>query len=101
MKLFADDVVVLAGATGRVGRPLVGRLTAEGARLVLVSRSPRDLTERVLPIVADLTEPADGKRVIEEAVKQFGRIDAVISLAGGGSRFVPIVDSTPEDMNTS
>jgi NAD(P)-dependent dehydrogenase (short-subunit alcohol dehydrogenase family) len=101
MKLFEDDVVVLAGATGRVGRPLVGRLLDEGARVVLISRSAQERTERVLPIIADLANHTDGKRVIDEAVAQFGRIDAVISLAGGGTRFVPVVESTLEDMETS
>lgn len=101
MKLFADDVVVLAGGTGRVGRPLVGRLVEEGARVVLLSRSPHERTERVLPIVADLTQPHDGQRAVEEAVAQYGRIDAVISLAGGGSRFVSVVDSTIEDIEMS
>ncbi len=101
MKLFADDVVVLAGATGRVGRPLVNRLLEEGARIVLISRSLQEATERVTPIVADLTKPADGKRVIEETAKSHGRVDAVISLAGGGSRFVPVVESTIDDMETS
>ncbi len=101
MKLFEDDVVVLAGATGRVGRPLLGRLHDEGARVVLISRSPRESGEDVVPIVADLTNTADGKRVIDEAVAKFGRIDAVISLAGGGSRFVSVIDSTIDDMETS
>ena len=99
--MFEDDVVVLAGATGRVGRPLVGRLLDEGARLVLISRSPHESAERVLPIIADLTKGDAGKRVIDEAVAQYGRIDAVISLAGGGSRFVAVVDSTIDDMETS
>lgn len=101
MKLFADDVVILAGGTGRVGRPLVGRLVEEGARVVLISRSAHERTERVLPIIADLAQPNDGRRVVEEAVAQYGRVDAVISLAGGGSRFVSVVDSTLEDMETS
>ena len=101
MKLFEDDVVVLAGATGRVGRPLVDRLLEEGARVTLISRSPQERRERVLPIVADLAKGEDGKRVIDETVAHYGRVDAVISLAGGGTRFVSVVDSTLEDMETS
>lgn len=101
MKLFENDVVVVAGATGRVGRPLVGRLLEEGARVVLVSRSAQDRSERVLPIIADLAKTGDGERVIGESVAQFGRVDAVISLAGGGSRFVSVVDSTIDDIEKS
>lgn len=101
MKLFADDVIVVAGATGRVGRPLVGRLIEEGARVVLISRSAQEQVERVAPVVADLANPGDGKRVIDEATKKFGRVDAVISLAGGGTRFVSVVDSSLEDMEAS
>ena len=98
MKLFSNDVVVIAGATGRVGRPLVGRLIEEGARVVLISRSSQEPAEGVMPVIADLSKPGDGKRVIDEAVKTYGRVDAVISLAGGGSRFVSVVDSTIDDM---
>lgn len=101
MKLFANDVVVVAGATGRVGRPLVGRLTEEGARVVLISRSPQEPTEGVTPVVADLSKPGDGKRVIDETAKTYGRVDAVISLAGGGSRFVSVVDSTIDDIEAA
>ena len=101
MKLFADDVVILAGATGRVGRPLVQRLVNEGARVVLVSRSAHEPTERVLPIIADLTNARDGQRVTDETVAEYGRIDAVISLAGGGYKFVSIAESTLGDMETS
>ncbi len=100
MKLFEDDVVILAGATGRVGRPLVARLLDERARVALISRSPQERRERVLPIIADLTNHDDGRRVIEETVAHYGRVDAVISLAGGGTRFVSVVDSTLEDIET-
>jgi len=101
MKLFADDVVVVAGATGRVGRPLVGRLIEEGARVVLISRSTHEVAQGVKLVIADLSRPDDGKRVIDEAASGYGRVDAVISLAGGGTRFVPVVDSTLDDLQTS
>jgi NAD(P)-dependent dehydrogenase (short-subunit alcohol dehydrogenase family) len=101
------EVVVLAGGTGRVGGATLATLVARGAHVVLLSRErgravaaiEREVSagsrERVEAIAADLTDPTDATRAIDEVVAKFGRLDAVISLAGGGYAWGRIVDSTP------
>src|SRR5580704_16540156 len=37
---------------------------------------------RVVPVVADVTQEEDCARVVEAAVKQFGRLDILVSNAG-------------------
>ncbi len=105
---LAGNVVLFAGGTGRVGRATLERLIAEGARVAVVSRSlqraaalideiaPRD--ERCLPLEADLATAGEGESVVRATAAWGGRIDAVVSLAGGGSAFRSIVDSSFEDL---
>lgn len=106
------DAIVLAGATGRVGGATLRRLLECGARVLVVSRSahaaeraireaggaPGSLGAKAVACEADLATPAGGEAAAHEAVRRFGRIDAVVSLAGGGSRFVAVAESTPADL---
>ena len=112
MNELRDQVVVLAGATGRVGGAALRAFVDAGARVAVVSRSAEhartaiatyagDAAERVTVIEADLAVPEGGAGVAREAVKWGGRIDAAVSLAGGGSAFVSVVDSSFDDMQTS
>jgi NAD(P)-dependent dehydrogenase (short-subunit alcohol dehydrogenase family) len=109
--MLLDDVaLVLAGGTGRVGGPTLRTAVAEGARVLVLSRSREDaertitqtlepaLHERALPFEADLLREEDGEAAVREAQRRFGRVDAVVSLAGGGSRFVSIVESSVDDV---
>jgi NAD(P)-dependent dehydrogenase (short-subunit alcohol dehydrogenase family) len=102
------EVIVLAGGTGRVGGATLATLAARGAQVALFSRDAERgwaAVERAVPagspgraavVVADLTDPGDAERAVDEARSLFGRIDAVISLAGGGSAWSAIVDSNAD-----
>ena len=62
--LFDGDVIVLAGGTGRVGGATLHRLHAEGARVMVVSRSIESAEasieglERAVAVAADLNDAA-------------------------------------------
>ncbi|HXO18134.1 MAG TPA: SDR family oxidoreductase [Candidatus Dormibacteraeota bacterium] len=101
--LFDGDVIVLAGATGRVGGATLRLLHDEGARVVVVSRS-RDGgaaaiegLDRASFATADLVDPVATAQVLDDAAARFGRVDAVVSLAGKG-KFVALTDSTLDDL---
>jgi 3-oxoacyl-[acyl-carrier protein] reductase len=109
--MLLDDVaLVLAGGTGRVGGATLRAAVAEGARVLVLSRSLGDaeraidrtldpnVRERALPFEADLASEEGGESAIREAQRRMGRVDAVVSLAGGGSRFISIVDSSVDDV---
>jgi NAD(P)-dependent dehydrogenase (short-subunit alcohol dehydrogenase family) len=111
--LLEGSAIVLAGGTGRVGGATLRTAVAEGARVLVLSRS-RESAERTiercveegqraraLAFQADLLHEEDGEAAIREAQRRFGRVDAVVSLAGGGSRFVAIADSTIDDLRQS
>lgn len=104
-----DDVVVLAGGTGRVGGATLREFAAQGARVFVLSRT-RERAERAIaeyvaperreraePYVVDLNDPAAAAAAIDAAVERFGRIDAVVTLSGLG-HFVPLLDSTLDDL---
>jgi 3-oxoacyl-[acyl-carrier protein] reductase len=110
--LLLDDVVVVAGATGRVGGATLREFAAQGARVLVVSRSADNARaaivenviaqqrEQTVPFAADLNDPDSGSAVVKEAVRVFGRLDAVVSLAGRG-HFVPLVESTIADLQSN
>jgi 3-oxoacyl-[acyl-carrier protein] reductase len=85
--------LVAAGSRG-LGRAVAEELAAEGASLVLCARDPRTLAEaaasiaetsgmHVLAVPADVTMAEDIKRVVEAGADRFGRIDILVTNAGG------------------
>lgn len=100
------DVVILAGATGRVGAATLHALHEHGARVVVASRSESNAQaavkgfERASPIVADLADPRAAQMLVDVTVQRHGRLDAVVDLAGSG-KFIALKDSTLEDLRTN
>ncbi len=107
--LFDGDAIVLAGGTGRVGGATLATLVRNGARVFALSRSRERAQEAIdavldddeaaaaVPFGADLADPAQASAAVDACVERFGRIDAVVSLAGDArtSRFI---DSTLDDL---
>jgi uncharacterized protein YbjT (DUF2867 family) len=81
-------MIVVTGATGNVGRPLVGALAAAGERVTAVSRRPADLPKGVAHRQADLAEPESLRPVLDGAEALF------LLVAGSGEKINPhaIVD---------
>jgi NADP-dependent 3-hydroxy acid dehydrogenase YdfG len=86
-----DKVVVITGASGGIGAAAAEALAARGASVVLVARR-KDALEAVAAncggrahaIVADVTDRAEVKRVVNESLAKFGRIDVWINNVGQG-----------------
>ena len=107
--LLQGDAILLAGATGRVGGATLATLVREGARVLVTSRSlarartaiddllDEDETTAAIAYAADASDPEQAERAVAACVERFGRIDALISLAGE-SKVVPLVDSTLADL---
>ena len=113
--MLRGDAIVLAGATGRVGGATLATLLREGARVLVVSRSLERATAAIaagvdasaaadisaaVPFAADLGEPAQAAAVVTACVSHFGRIDAVVSLAGDG-RTSRLIDSSLDDLRAN
>ncbi|MDQ6925927.1 MAG: SDR family NAD(P)-dependent oxidoreductase, partial [Candidatus Eremiobacteraeota bacterium] len=110
--LLVGDAVILAGATGRVGGATLATLVHEGARVLVLSRSREralaaidgllDDAERAaaVPFAADLGDAAQAAAAVAACVERFGRVDAVVSLAGDG-RVARLVDSSLDDLRAN
>ena len=87
-------VALVAAASKGLGRAVAEELAAEGAALVLCARGDEALQATcdaiaaahgvpVLGIAADVANPADVARVVQAAQERFGRIDVLVTNAGG------------------
>ncbi len=112
--LLSGDAIVLAGATGRVGGATLRALIEHGAAGVIVASRSQEAAQRTIDatldagqrprafaVEADLTSVEGGEALARAALTRLGRIDALVSLAGGGTPFVSIAESTLDDMETS
>ncbi len=107
---LSGKVAVLSGAGGNLGTAVVQRLSAEGMRLALIDRSEDRMREAIakfnlpagtetLPLGADLTRKADVEALIAKARTHFGKIDAVVNIAGGWRPGKPVFDLDEENWN--
>jgi NAD(P)-dependent dehydrogenase (short-subunit alcohol dehydrogenase family) len=87
MSANEGPVTAVIGATGGIGRVLVRELTRAGHRLVLGSRN-REEVEELAEDVGALAYPLDATHVdqvkwmVDHTCDHFGRIDAMVNLAG-------------------
>lgn len=81
-------VVVITGASRGIGAALARELRQAGARLVLTARNEEALrrvaAEGDALVAGDITDAATRARILEEALRRFGRVDLLINNAGVG-----------------
>jgi NAD(P)-dependent dehydrogenase (short-subunit alcohol dehydrogenase family) len=104
---MTDRVVIVTGAAvrGQLGFTIARTFLDEGARVVISARSqvPDDVVSElamhgdVLAVPADLTNDVDVARLITTVQERFGRIDALINVAGGLSVIASVEHTTPEE----
>jgi NAD(P)-dependent dehydrogenase (short-subunit alcohol dehydrogenase family) len=81
-------VAIITGAGSGIGRATAIALASKGYRLTLCGRRTSPLHETAklagngLTVAADVTQPSDIDRIVENTLSEFGRIDAVVNNAG-------------------
>ena len=88
-------VALVAGGSGGIGVRLCGALAGVGAKVAVVGRSEERLQaarsaveeagSEALVLAGDMTKEEDAERVVEETMRTFGRLDALVNAVGGGA----------------
>jgi NAD(P)-dependent dehydrogenase (short-subunit alcohol dehydrogenase family) len=103
---LAGRVVLVAGATGALGRAVALALLAEGAKVMAAARRPGELAPlagaagdvqaRLGFAAADVAEPAGAARAVEEALRAGGRLDAVVNAVGAWAGGAKVHEEAPD-----
>lgn len=89
-----ERVAIVAAASTGLGRAVAERLAREGARVAICARSTETLEKTaadifsatgsdVLAVPCDLTVESEVRTLVDSTVKRFGRLDVVVTNAGG------------------
>lgn len=109
--VLSGKVALVTGVSrnGQVGQAVAQALAAEGAFLTIAART-RDNVEtrakelrgsgaRILPIAANLADETEVAQLVKRTIAEYGRIDILVNLAGGLTRYKPAIEHTLEDWN--
>ena len=91
-------VIVITGALGALGRVVAETAHKRGARVAGVDHAPSQMAttpERIELGSVDLSDAAAAKKAIDTAASHFGRLDALVNIAGGFT-FETVADGDPK-----
>ncbi len=101
-------VAIITGGGSGLGRALVERLLAEGARVGVIERDPGRTAEvgrafgaDVEAVTGDVTSWADNATVVARTVARFGRLDTFIANAGVFDFFQPLANLDGERLGAA
>lgn len=103
---------MVTGASSGIGRAITETFVADGADVVICSRSQEDvdavadelngadLPGSVLPVECDVTDRESVETLAEATVEEFGRVDILVNNAGGVGDGGPIHEVDPSDWDS-
>lgn len=87
-----DKVAVITGGSSGIGKALAEVLGREGAKVVITGRKMESLEDstkyleakniEVLALQGDVSKEEDCKKLVEDTIEKFGRIDVLVNNAG-------------------
>jgi len=98
-------VSIVTGGSKGIGLAIARALLDGGGQVTITGRSENDLKRGVLALgagdslhaaAADVREPADAKRIVDETVRRFGGVDVLVNNAGIG-KFANVADMSVGD----
>jgi len=89
-----DKVAIVCASSKGLGKAVAFGLAREGVKLTVCARGKRDLDKtadeivketgaQVLAVECDMSKTDDIKKVVDETIKKYSRIDIVVNNAGG------------------
>lgn len=89
MTRLADNVTLITGAGSGLGRAVLARFIAEGARVGVLERCPKkaafleaEFSDRVAVTVGDVGSTTDNAKAVAATTSAFGHLDTFIGNAG-------------------
>lgn len=109
MGSLKGKVAIVTGASNGIGRGIAERLAQDGATVVVNYAKSADKAKQVVAgieakggkavaIQADVSKVADVRRLVKDAVKQFGRLDILVNNAGD-LLVKPLAETTEEEFD--
>ena len=102
---LAGKVALVSGASSGIGAGVVQRFVQEGASVVAIGRDRDRLGavcepfgERAMPVAGDITDYAFCAEAVGVAVRNFGRLDILVSNAGIYDQKVRLSDLAPHQI---
>jgi NAD(P)-dependent dehydrogenase (short-subunit alcohol dehydrogenase family) len=103
---FSNQVVIVTGGTGNLGRAIVRAFSAAGAHVVAPDRNEGQ-SAQLLPELAgskdhllaegvDVTDPEQMDRLVQDVLSRFGRIDVLVNTVGGYRAGTPVHETPLE-----
>src|SRR6267378_794327 len=87
-----DNVVIITGGSSGIGKALAEEFGKHGSKVLITGRNRSDLQGAVDElrqkgfvidgVVADVSLPVDNRRMADEAIRVYGKIDVLINNAG-------------------
>ncbi|MGK7396794.1 MAG: SDR family oxidoreductase [Candidatus Cyclobacteriaceae bacterium M3_2C_046] len=87
-----DKVVIVTGGTSGIGEALAREFGLAGSKIVITGRNPEKLTDTekalraegidILAVQADVSQEEHNKKMVEQTLDRFGKIDILINNAG-------------------
>jgi 3alpha(or 20beta)-hydroxysteroid dehydrogenase len=102
---FDGRVAVVTGAAAGFGLAVSTRLSAEGAKVVMVDRAAEQLEKaaaslrEALPVVADVSVESEVDGYVARAAEAHGRIDLFFNNAGIEGRMAPMTELSVADFD--
>ncbi|HXZ96653.1 MAG TPA: SDR family NAD(P)-dependent oxidoreductase [Burkholderiales bacterium] len=109
--VLEGKVALVTGVSheGQVGQTVAKTLADKGAALAICARTQsnvearakelRQSGARVLSLAANLTDESQVRQLIERAMSEYRKIDILVNLAGGLTRYKPAVEHSLDDWN--
>ncbi len=90
MDRFAGKVVVITGAANGIGAAAARRFSSEGATVVLADCVEDNVMkmaatfpdDKTMTMVVDVSDPEAVRKMIEDTVRKYGKLDVMINNAG-------------------
>ena len=106
---YKGKVAVITGSSRGIGKAIALELAKHGACIVLNGRNQQRLddaiasvkqyTNDVMSVCCDVSDPEQGKRLIDETVERFGRLDILVNNVGVSMRGT-VAELKPEVFET-